>query len=461
MLMINYFKTVSGRMERLSAYERDCWIDMVNPSDDEIEDIAALTGIDETLLKAALDEEESRPVSSVTTTSSCASWIPPSSPIPTRATSTRPSLSPFSPTRNASSPVCLRGNPVLGGFVSNRVSADTTRPTSFLLSFMMGNAKVFLSNLRQIDKKSLRVQAELHRSMKNKELIQLLALENSLVYFSTALNATYSVYTKVGRLPSIAENEEYQELFEDILIEAKQAAEMCNIYRDILSGTMDAYASVISNNVNSVMKLLAVITFVIAVPTLIASLWGMNVPVPFEGNVWGFWIVIGIAVVISVVAAVWIVARYQFRAYQDAAPGQAQTPRRRRSLMPLLQYVCPSCGKQFDELVKKFDEKVVCPRLRGGGPPLVFGGDVLRNGQARQALQRQLQDVFGLPLRAFFGGQYNMDSGREARCLLFCVFCEERRKEPASCGISRAEKTFRKKFRKKSDFFRKTLDECL
>ena len=134
-----------------------------------------------------------------------------------------------------------------------------------------------------------------------------MALENSLVYFSTALNATNSVYAKVGRLPSIAENEAYQELFEDILIEAKQAAEMCNIYRDILSGTMDAYASVISNNVNSVMKLLAVITFVIAVPTLIASLWGMNVPVPFEGNVWGFWIVIGVAVVISVVAAVWIV----------------------------------------------------------------------------------------------------------------------------------------------------------
>ena len=290
--MINYFKTVQGRMERLSAYEKACWIDMVNPSDDEIEDIAALTGIDETLLKAALDEEESARLERDDNVIMCLMDTP------VITDTDEGDIYETIPLSVISNKECL---------VSNRVSADTTRPTSFLLSFMMGNAKVFLSNLRQIDKKSLRVQAELHRSMKNKELIQLLALENSLVYFSTALNATYSVYTKVGRLPSIAENEEYQELFEDILIEAKQAAEMCNIYRDILSGTMDAYASVISNNVNSVMKLLAVITFVIAVPTLIASLWGMNVPVPFEGNVWGFWIVIGIAVVISVVAAVWIV----------------------------------------------------------------------------------------------------------------------------------------------------------
>ncbi len=306
MLMINYFKTVQGRMERLSAYEKACWIDMVNPSDDEIEDIAALTGIDETLLKAALDEEESARLERDDNVTMCLMDTPVITDTDEGDIYETIPLSVIS-NKECLVTVCLRGNPVLGGFVSNRVSADTTRPTSFLLSFMMGNAKVFLSNLRQIDKKSLRVQAELHRSMKNKELIQLLALENSLVYFSTALNATYSVYTKVGRLPSIAENEEYQELFEDILIEAKQAAEMCNIYRDILSGTMDAYASVISNNVNSVMKLLAVITFVIAVPTLIASLWGMNVPVPFEGNVWGFWIVIGIAVVISIVAAVWIV----------------------------------------------------------------------------------------------------------------------------------------------------------
>ena len=169
---------------------------------------------------------------------------------------------------------------------------------------MMGNAKKFLSYLRQIDKKSLRVQAELHRSMKNKELIQLLGLENSLVYFSTSLTSNSRVYARVKKLAPVMDREDYQDLYDDVIIENTQAIEMCNIYRDILTGTMDAFASVISNNVNIVMKLLTVVTLIISVPTLIASLWGMNVPVPFEDLSWGFWIVVGIATVISAVVAV-------------------------------------------------------------------------------------------------------------------------------------------------------------
>ncbi len=173
---------------------------------------------------------------------------------------------------------------------------------------MMGNAKRFLSNLRQLDKKSLRVQAELHRSMKNKELIQLLEIENSLVYFSTSAQApTFNVYNKLERMPTIAANEDYKDLFDDVVIETRQAMEMCNIYRDILSGTMDAYASVISNNVNIVMKLLTVVTLIISVPTLIASLWGMNVPVPFENLSWGFWLVIAISIVITTVVSYFII----------------------------------------------------------------------------------------------------------------------------------------------------------
>ena len=135
----------------------------------------------------------------------------------------------------------------------------------------------------------------------------MLELENSLVYFSTSLSSNMSVYQKMGKLPLVTENEEYGDLYEDALIETRQAVEMCNIYRDILSGTMDAYASVISNNLNVVMKLLAVITLIISVPTLIASLWGMNVGVPFEGKAWGFWVVIGISVVVTAVVSVFVI----------------------------------------------------------------------------------------------------------------------------------------------------------
>ena len=100
--------------------------------------------------------------------------------------------------------------------------------------------------------------------------------------------------------------EEDKDLLEDVAVETKQAMEMCSIYRDILSGTMDAYASVISNNLNIIMKILTSVTLVISVPTLIASFWGMNTGVPLEGKPWGFWVVLAISVAISAILALFL-----------------------------------------------------------------------------------------------------------------------------------------------------------
>ncbi len=307
MLMINYFKSNQNkRMERISEYGQDCWVDMINPSDDEIEDVASFTGVSEEFLKAALDEEETARVERDEGVFMCLLDTPIITDTDDGDTyETIPMALIYN--EKCVVTVSLRGNPVLGDFISNRVIADTRKPVSFILTFMLGNAKRFLANLRQIEKKSLRVQAELHRSMKNKELIQLLTLENSLVYFSTSLSANISAQSKLERLPAVMGTEEYRELYDDVMIEMRQATEMCNIYRDILSGTMDAYASVISNNVNIVMKLLTVITVIFTIPTLIASLWGMNVIVPFEDTVMGFWVVIGIAIAFTAVASVLIV----------------------------------------------------------------------------------------------------------------------------------------------------------
>ena len=159
-----------------------------------------------------------------------------------------------------------------------------------------------------MDKNSTRVENELHISMKNKELIQMLGLEKSLVYFSTALKSNEIVLEKMLRLDFVKNYPEDTELLEDVIIENKQAIEMSNIYRDILSGTMDAFASVISNNLNIVMKLLAALTIVLTVPTIVFGLWGTNVPLPFESNPFGFWIVLGIGVV-STAAAVLLMVR--------------------------------------------------------------------------------------------------------------------------------------------------------
>lgn len=305
--MIKFFKSEGNAATvRLESYEKGCWVDLVNPTDDEVDDVCALTGIPEEMLKAALDEEETArcerdegaflcliDTPTITDTDEGDSY------------GTLPVAMIYN--ENCIATVSLRGNPVLGDFISNRVAVDTSQPVLFMLTFMMGNAKRFLSGLRQIDKKSLRVQAELHRSMKNKELIQLLELENSLVYFSTSLSANIGVYNKMGRLSAITQNEDYQDLYDDVVIETRQAVEMCTIYRDILSGTMDAYASIISNNMNIVMKLLTVVTLIISIPTLIASIWGMNVDVPFLGMQGGFWIVIALCVVATVISSFFLI----------------------------------------------------------------------------------------------------------------------------------------------------------
>lgn len=305
--MIKFFRTnEAGKTERLEEFSAGCWVDLVNPTDDEVEDACALTGLPEEMLKAALDEEETARIERDEGTFMCLLDTPTITDTDEGDTyETIPLAILYN--EKCVATVSLRGNPVLGDFIADRVRTDVHRPVYFLLTFMMGNAKRFLSNLRQIDKKSLRVQAELHRSMKNKELIQLLALENSLVYFSTSLSSNISAYSKMERLPMIAQNEEYKDLFDDVVIETRQAVEMCTIYRDILSGTMDAYASVISNNVNIVMKLLTVVTLIISIPTLIASLWGMNVAVPFGESAWGFWVVLAISVVVSAIAAFFLI----------------------------------------------------------------------------------------------------------------------------------------------------------
>ena len=131
----------------------------------------------------------------------------------------------------------------------------------------------------------------------------MLNLEKSLVYLTTSLKANELVMEKTMRGKTIKLYEEDEDILEDAIIENKQAIEMSQIYSNILATTMEASASIISNNLNTVMKILTSITIVIAIPTLIASFWGMNVPVPFQNNPFGFFITIIISVLLGVSAS--------------------------------------------------------------------------------------------------------------------------------------------------------------
>lgn len=307
--MVKYFFTAkSGVLEKTENFKEKCWIDLVNPTDDECEDVTNVTGVPEDMLKAALDEEE-RARSEFDDGFSM--FMVDCPIIEDGANGDSYTTLPLAIIYNKSCilTVSLKGNTVLKDFITGREKVFCDKPLDFVLKFMLGNAKRFLYCLKQIDRKTHRIQNEVGKMMKNEDIIQLLDLQNSLVYFSTSLNSNERVHEKLSKVEAVTDLEEYQDMFDDVSIENKQAIETCNIYKNILSVTMDAYGSVISNNANDTMKKLTIITILLAVPTMIAGFWGMNMPVPFQQGYafhqtgW-FWLVIVAAVALTSVIGV-------------------------------------------------------------------------------------------------------------------------------------------------------------
>lgn len=178
------------------------------------------------------------------------------------------------------------------------------KKSQFLFQVFYENSSMYLNMLKIINKKQELLEKTLRKSLKNDDLMKMLNIEKSLVYFTTSLKSNEIVMEKTLRGKIIKLYEEDEDLLEDSIIENKQAIEVSKTYSDILNETMDVYASVISNNINDVMKFLTSITIILAVPTLVASIWGMNVPVPFQYNQIGFIILIAISVVITLLTMI-------------------------------------------------------------------------------------------------------------------------------------------------------------
>ena len=291
-------------LEKESYDFNNKWVNMTNPTDREIEEIARLTNTPEDILKAPLDDEERARIEKEDDTTLVLVDIP---VLEEEEGYYSYSTLPLGIVNKGdyTITVCLKETVILRDFVRGRVKEFRTyKKTKFLLQILYNISTKFLAYLKQIDKASARIQNELHKSTRNKELIQMLDLENSLVYFSTSLKANDLIITKLTRSNIVKKYEEDNDLLEDVAIENQQAVEMCNIYRDILSGTMDAYASVISNNQNKVMKTLTVITMMISIPSLVASIFGMNTAVPGQGNILAFWLVVVFSFILSIIAGI-------------------------------------------------------------------------------------------------------------------------------------------------------------
>ena len=246
--MIDFFKSTNGRIHRLSDLEEGCWINVINPTEDELNLLISDYEVEPEFLRAALDEEESSRIESEDTSTLIILDVPVAEKKEDSLIYTTMPIGIVVTPRHVIT-VSLRDNPVLSELADGMVrNIHTALKTQFVMHIMLRMAQRYLQYLKQIDKISNHVEMQLRKSMKNKELIQLLELQKSLVYFSTSLKADEITMEKMMRGRYIKLYEEDQDLLEDVLIEIKQAIEMSSIYLNILSGTMDAFASVISNN---------------------------------------------------------------------------------------------------------------------------------------------------------------------------------------------------------------------
>lgn len=310
--MIKIFKTLDGKLNEQSALSEGTWVHLTAPSDSEIQQVISFFNVGEDQLKAALDEEERARIETEDDFTLFLVDVPLKEKEEGSSIFTTLPLGIILSGENIIT-ICTKEIPLISDFMSGKIkSFYTFKKTRFILQILYKNATYFLQYLKQIDRFSSMIEKELHKSMKNKELIQLLALEKSLVYFSTSLKGNEIVLEKMLKMANIKKYPEDEELLEDVIIENKQAIEMANIYSNILSGTMDAFASVISNNVNIVMKFLTSVTIVLTIPTMIASFFGMNVPIPLANQPYGFVTIIAISFGISSILALFMAKKKMF-----------------------------------------------------------------------------------------------------------------------------------------------------
>ena len=295
--------------EETKEYKKGNWINMVSPSDEEIKTVCENIGIKENFIRYALDSEEKARIDDEDDDNTILFII--DTPIieiesGAKVYSTMP-IGIIFVRDDYIITVSLNKNPIIEDLVEKKIKYIVTyKKSRMLLQIFYSNSEMFLSLLKKLNKETEIAENVLKNSMKNKELLKLLSLEKGLVYFTTSLKSNEVVMEKTMRGNLIKLYDEDEDILEDAIIENKQAIEMARIYRDILTGTMDAYASIISNNLNGVMKYLTSITIILAIPTMIASYWGMNVPVPLQENPFGFVLIVVFSILIGVIASLWL-----------------------------------------------------------------------------------------------------------------------------------------------------------
>ena len=299
----------TDKTEEIKEFKKGSWINLVNPSENEIKKVCENINIQEGFIRDALDYEEKARIDQEEDDNTILFVV--DVPIVEKSDDndiyTTMPLGMIVVRDDFFVTISLKKNKIIDDFEKKKIkNFQTYKKTRFIFQILYLNSSYYLDYLKKINKETEIAEYILKNSMKNKELLKLLSLEKGLVYFTTSLKSNELVMEKTMRGKIVKLYEEDEEILEDAIIENRQAIEMAQIYRDILNGTMDTYASIISNNLNGVMKFLTSITIILAVPTMISSFWGMNVELPFQHNSMGFVIMIFIAVISTLLVTWWL-----------------------------------------------------------------------------------------------------------------------------------------------------------
>jgi magnesium transporter len=297
--MIKIFKTFGGYSE-ISTIENGCWINVAKPTETEVIDLSEKFNLPQDIIRDILDADE-RPRLEFDD-----EWTLVIMRIPVRSADTG---IPFHTvplgifiSEQFTMTICLQDNEILPFKAPSPFREQYLRITdsfNFILRLFVRSGTTYLRYLKEINRQTTALEQDLEKSIKNSELNKLLKMEKCLVYFITSIKANEIVLAKLRNSKKIT-SEINEDMLEDAMIENKQALEMAQIYSDIQSGMMDAFASVISNNLNVVMKQLTLISIILMIPTLIASFLGMNVPNDMENASWAMPAIIVFSLALSI-----------------------------------------------------------------------------------------------------------------------------------------------------------------
>ena len=299
--MIEIFKSSKGELIPTKKPGKGCWINLICPTEEELSKVNQIVNIPQDVISSLKDMDEMPDMEKDENLLFIITRTPQKN---SNNAELEYSTIPLGIILidNYLITLCFNENDIITRLKTQKIY--TAKKIQTTLKILLISAKTYLSYLNMINKKVHIIQDGLEKTMKNEDILGLLNIQKSLVYFSTSLKSNQFLIERLTKTKVFTQFEHDKELLEDTTEENKQAIEMANIYSNILRGMTDTSASLISNNLNTVMKLLTSITLILMLPTLIASIYGMNIDLPFQKSPYAFLITMGVSVALSIIGVI-------------------------------------------------------------------------------------------------------------------------------------------------------------